>query len=225
MLAATSNQAINSTESTQQLSVLRKDFISLLSLLYGSVTKVSLVLKPSSPTYSASVTPLNDVSNQIAGLSHCIQLFDPTRHGASFIREIESTYRDVVSSVQSLAQIFLYFVLDTSGPSTSSGTSGEGYLVTTGAIHARIEQARGPVGVSADNASAVCKIWNLNQECLEDGLRELAETIEDQGSSSTDDEDEDDGWNELGIGSGEKMSSAEFERSKKVSKLYRSSWN
>ncbi|KAG5641286.1 hypothetical protein DXG03_005577 [Asterophora parasitica] len=195
-------------------SVLYKDFISILSLLHGSTTKLSLALKPASPTYSASLTPLKDISEQISAAAHCVHLFEPT-HGLTFIQEITLVTKDVIQSVKSLLQTFID--VEASGNRTSTGKAGDEYLVRVGAIHDIINNARS--GLSKDNIASVQKKLAQDHESLEDGLHEVGEMVSDHDSAdrTPDDEwDDDDGWGELGIDSKKRMDADELERARKV---------
>lgn len=76
-------------------------------------------------------------------------------------------------------------------------------------MHDLIDKARGPEGLSANNVSAVHKLWLSDQASLVDGCEEL-----DQMMDATPTEF-DDGWDELGLGT-ERLSVTEIERAKKV---------
>ncbi|KAI0093499.1 hypothetical protein BDY19DRAFT_1039192 [Irpex rosettiformis] len=78
-LCSASKAALGQSESPQQsiptLAVLRKDFTSILTLLYTLTTKVSLTLRASEAAYSAAVPPLKDTAkHNIKGdINTCIQ--------------------------------------------------------------------------------------------------------------------------------------------------------
>ena len=195
---------------------LLRDFTSLLSLLHGSTTKVALTLRPSSPTYSASLLPLRDISIHTSALGHCASLFNSSIHGATLVREVVTVVEDVVESIRSFIRIFLPLENDTA----KSRSAGEEYLIRVGTVHDVIDKARGPNGLSRDNATAVRKRWSTDGASLEDCLRELSEMIdgeESRSESSGEDDSFDDGWDELGIQSGDKMSPKELERAKTAS--------
>ena len=202
------------SQTHQELPVLRKDLLSLLSLLDHSTTKLALALKPSDPTYSASLTPIKDIVSQISALAQCAHHLDRAAHGATLVREIVSVVKDVINSVKSLVQTFR--VLDQPGLTSE-------YLVKVGTVHDIIDKARSTNGISESNVIAVRKKWVEDNASLEDGLREVNEMIrsaEDANITSPDNCDdefmENDGWDELGLGSSKKMEKSELDRSKKV---------
>ncbi|KAF5380978.1 hypothetical protein D9615_003953 [Tricholomella constricta] len=201
------------------LSVLRNDFTSILSLLHGSTTKLSLALNPASPTYSASLTPLKDISEQISAVSHCVRLLDHN-HGLSLNQEFTSVANDVIQSVRSLLQTFLD--IETSGNRTSTGKAGDKYMIRIGTVHEIINNARS--GLSKDNLASVQKKLAQDHDSLEDGLQEVGEMVTDHGSaieSADGDGWDDDGWGELGMDSRRRMDSDELERAKKVHAILR----
>jgi hypothetical protein len=213
----TDHSSSSSRPPSVELPVLRKDLLSLLSLLHASTTKLSLALKPSSPSYTASLAPLKDISDHVSVLSHCINLFDPTTHGATIIREAVFLIKDVIEAIRALLQTFLN--IEANGTDVSTGQAGDEYMVRTGAVHDLIDKARVSNGLSKDNFVAARKKWTQDQCSLEDGLREVGEMVEDAESSDRDDEEEfgdDDGWGEMGLGPGKKMDKDELERTKKV---------
>ncbi|KAI3610864.1 hypothetical protein WG66_007027 [Moniliophthora roreri] len=191
------------------LAIIHKDFTSLLSLIYSSTTKLALVMNPSSPTYPATVTPLNDLSKHISAVSYCSKLVDPNEHGATISQEIADVASSVTDALNSLVKTFLE--TEALGEHAGSGD----YMVKTGSVHDLIEAARSSNGLSKDNLSAVRKKWTEDTEPLEDGTRELKELIESAGDEGFGDED--DGWDELGLGGTEPLSSEEAERASKAS--------
>ncbi|KAG5342746.1 hypothetical protein C0989_008695 [Termitomyces sp. Mn162] len=200
------------------LPTLRTDFISLLSLIYAATTKLSLALKPSSPTYSASIIPLQDISDKVTALCHCVRLFGP-KHGSTLTREIISVARDLIVSVKALLQTFLD--AEEIQRARSTGKAGDEYLVRTGAVHEIINHARS--GLSHDNAAAVQKVLAQNHASLDDGLQEVDGMITTQSSADNAPAGdwEDDGWSELGMDSRTPMTSEELERTKKVHAMLR----
>jgi hypothetical protein len=197
-------------------SLLHKDFLSLLSLIYASTTKLSFALKPSSPSHKAALEPLKDLSDSVASLPHCVCLIK-THNGKTLAAEANTIAKDVLEALNSLVQTFIVI------NSSSSGEAGSEYLIRTGAVHEIIDKARSPDGLSGSNLAAVTKILKRNQESLDDGLAEVRETMENAESSEdgtgegqSEDEDFDDGWAELGISSKTMPSATELERIKKV---------
>lgn len=200
------------------LSLLHKDFLSLLSLIYTSTTKLSLVMKPSSPSYNAALEPLKELSDRVASLPHCVRLLQAD-HGKTLAAEANGIAKDVLEAIKALIQTFI--TIDSEG-SCSRGDAGDEYLVRTGAVHDVIDKARGQNGFSGNNLVAVRKIWNRNQESLDDGVNEVRETMDNTGKVEDDAEDKDDfddGWEELGFSSNVKPSPVELERIKKVKSL------
>ena len=174
--------------------VVRADFLALLDLISHNSTKAALALKPGSPAYAAAVAPLTEIAARITAISHCVRLFDPA-HGRALSNEATSLARQVIEAVRSLAQTL--------------ATTGDDYLVRTAAVHDLIDKARGPDGLSADNVSAVRKLWLSDQASLIDGYEELVQVVD---ATPT---EQDDGWDELGLGT-ESLSATEIERAKKV---------
>lgn len=180
---------------------LRKDFLSLLSLMHASSTKVALALKPSSPQYKAALTPLKDLSNNVAALIHSIRLMRRDQ-SATILKEYTSLVQNVIGAVESLVQMFL-----------DSSTATEEYLVRTGTIHDLIDMARKPGGLSMTNRDAVRKRWLQNHESIVDGAEEIQQVCSPKDTEG--DYFIDDGWEELGINS-TKLSLSELDRTEKV---------
>ena len=181
---------------------LRKDFLSLLSLIHASSTKVALALKPSSPQYKAALTPLKDLSNNVAALIHSIRLMRRDQ-SATIMKEYTSLVQNVIGAVESLAQMFL----------GSTVTATEEYLVRTGTIHDLIDMARKPGGLSMTSRDAVRKRWLQNHESISDGAEEIQQICSPKDTEG--DDLIDDGWGELGINSIE-LSPSELDRTEKV---------
>ncbi|KAF9451025.1 hypothetical protein P691DRAFT_773412 [Macrolepiota fuliginosa MF-IS2] len=204
------------------LPLLHKDFLSLLSLLYASTTKLSLVLKPSSPSYTAALEPLKELSDRVAALPHCVQLLQ-TNHGKTLAAEANAITKDVLEAIKSLVQTFITI---NAGGSASSGAAGDEYLMRTGTVHDVIDGARGQDGFSGNNLVAIKKVWKRNQESLDDGIREVHEIMEDAEKTGDElaegvEDDFDDGWAELGISPNAKPSATELERIKKIYAIVR----
>ena len=207
---------------SHSLSVLRKDFLSLLTLIYTTSTKVALTLRPSEPAYSASLTPVQELTKHISSLTTCATLFD--EHGLTLAKEVRQSAQDVCEAVRGLSQTFITITENpgNEGASTSSG-AGEDYLVRTGAIHEIVENIKKEL--SEDNVAAVRKKYAVEVGLLEDTVKEVAEMIEDsEGDGDSEDEDDEgfededfeDEFAELGLGPTKKLSAAEIERAKKV---------
>ncbi|EAU88543.1 hypothetical protein CC1G_04249 [Coprinopsis cinerea okayama7 len=190
------------------LNVIHKDFLALLSLLYASTTKIALCLKPSSPTYSASITPLKDQTTHVGNLSQNVRLVRK-EHGLTLLNEFKSVAKTVINPLKQLAQVFL-------DHANGEKVNDDAYLSKTGEVHHAIDKARSsPGGLSSSNHIAVKKAWGLHQGSLIDAMDELKELSESEGSPGSTD-DIDDGWDELGIDAPSKMSAEELGRLKKV---------
>ena len=126
------------------------------------------------------------------------------------MREVASTAEDVIESVRALLQSFL------ANETHNAEPSGNEYLVRIGAVHDRITKARAPGGVSADNLASVRKKWEEDHVAMVDGLHELDEMIKHAQGSGNEEDLENDGWDELGLQSSQKMDQTELERAKKV---------
>ncbi|KAJ6502551.1 hypothetical protein C8R45DRAFT_924883 [Mycena sanguinolenta] len=199
---------------SESLKVLHKDLVSLTSLLYAATTKLSLALKPSNPTYSASLTPLKDLADNLSALFHCSNLFIPEVHGATLVREVQTLVRDAIESIKALVQTFLD--IETSDSRQGSGQAGDEYMVRTATVHNVLASAR---VLSSNNLRAVRKRWSEDAASLDDGFREAADMIEEAESTEDDFDDGeefDDGWGDIGIGKSQKLNSEELDRSKKV---------
>ncbi|KAJ3725955.1 hypothetical protein C8R42DRAFT_422190 [Lentinula raphanica] len=205
--------SISNPEPTEEdpppLPVLHKDLLSLLSLVYGSTTKISLALKPSSPTYSACLFTLKELSERIAAISHCVNMFNTSAHGSVLVKTVKVVAIEVIESVQDLA--ILFFEIEGSGERSRSG---DDYLVKTGAVHSIIDLARREDGLPRDNLTAVRRHWSKDTGGLEDGIKEVGEMIEDAQSDK--DFDFEDGWEELGIEPSKPLTGQEMEVAKKV---------
>ncbi|KAL1717528.1 hypothetical protein EV715DRAFT_274220 [Schizophyllum commune] len=200
------------------LATIQNDLRSILSMLHHSTTKFALAM--SQQEHSATLSPLKDIAVQIPTLLHCVSLFDADVVGKTLAQEVRIVATDVTTSTAALLQSFV----KGEGPA-SAGSDSKEYLFRTGSVHEIIDAARGVQGISADNTAAVKKKWVENQAPLEDGIKELAESIEDAKSEiaeEKDDEDDfDDGWNELGISSNDKMGPDELARAEKGHVLLR----
>ncbi|KAJ7685160.1 hypothetical protein DFH06DRAFT_1264492 [Mycena polygramma] len=220
LVLETCNAALDSPPpqaSPESLPVLHKDLLSLVSLLYAATTKVSLALKPSSPTYSASLAPLKDLADHVSALFHCASLFVPDAHGATLVREVHSLVKDAIEAIRALVQTFL--AIETSGSRQSSGHAGDEYMVRTATVHNILDNAR---ALSANNLLATRKRWAQDAASLDDGFQEVADMVdEEEGTDEDEDEMFDDGWGEIGIGKSQKMNAEELNRTKQVHGILR----
>lgn len=195
------------------INVLRNDFLSLLTLIYTSSTKISLTLRPSEPAYSASKSPIQDITTHVSSLTTCATLFDP--HGKVLAEAVRRSATEVCQSVLAFAQGFLSITNE--ADSSSSSQSKEDYLVRTGTVHECIEKIRKSLPES--NAGAVKNLWLQDRAMLDDSFAEVNTMIEEGGDGYESDEgfgDDDDLLDELGLGTTKSLSSIEIERVKKV---------
>ncbi|TFK29936.1 hypothetical protein FA15DRAFT_630677 [Coprinopsis marcescibilis] len=184
------------------LNAIHRDFLSLLSLIYTSTTKIALCLKPSKPVYSASIAPLNDLTKNVGNLSQNVRLIT-AKHGMTLLKEYKSVATGVIGPLAQLAKALLQ-------NATSSGppTSDESIVRRAAEVHHAIDKGR---GLSASNHVAIRSIWKMDQASLGDAMNELNEmsTPDPNGYS-----DFDDGWDELGIEPSKEMTLTELERLK-----------
>ncbi|KAI0664617.1 Grap2 and cyclin-D-interacting-domain-containing protein [Cubamyces menziesii] len=204
-----SSTQISLLSSPPSSAILHKDFQSLLTLIYTSTTKLTLVLRPSAPAPKAALGPINDLGTSITSLATCATLFD--LYGSTLSSYARRASREICDSVISLANTFVE-------------DSGDEYLVRTGTVHDLIEKARRELPV--DNLAAVKMQWKADRGMLEDSLNDINAMIEDAGDEGDDDLegerfDDDDELDELGFGPSKKLSDVELERVKKVQPLVR----
>lgn len=194
------------------LSILRKDLIALLSLVYSQITKLALSLKPASPAYSASVAPAEDLSKHINAVATCTTLFNADVNGSTLVTQVRSTTREIIEAVD----LFLQTVIATLGSDGSvQGQGKDVYLIRTGAVHELIEQARGPDGIPDSNVVAVKRRWVEDHRMLKDALQEFEDMMQPSMGDVLED-DFGDGWDELGLGK-EPLTLEELGRVKAVS--------
>ncbi|KAF9227929.1 hypothetical protein BS17DRAFT_774506 [Gyrodon lividus] len=212
-----------SVPTTTDLSVILKDLDALLALIYNLTTKLSLALKPSSPTYSASLPLLQDLAKHISGAVHCTSLLQENLHGATLIRNVSNHVKEIIEAFRALIQTFLNHAAR--GPQIAdSGVSGEEYLVRTGTLHDLITKARRPSGIPKNNQSAVYQFWKSDKESLEDNFQEVDRIIKEaerEGNGDDGSDNFDDGWDELGLGDSPKMDKNELARAKNVHQILR----
>ncbi|PPQ71970.1 hypothetical protein CVT24_008187, partial [Panaeolus cyanescens] len=190
-------------QSSTVFATLRTDFLSILALLHAATTKVTLSLKPGSPQYKASLTPLKDLSNNVAALVHSIRLMQLTQ-AKTILNEYESVAKSAIRAIDS----FICTV--------SSSTSSDDCLRKAGEIHELIDHARKPGSLSPDNQAAVLKKWSQDHDSLKDGFEELNELCQPEDAK---DDLEDDGWDELGFESNQKLSEEELARAVNIQTL------
>jgi hypothetical protein len=209
------------------LSSLRTDFISLLSLIYSNTTKLSIALNPSTPTYSAALTPLKDLITHSSTLASNASSFLPNVHGHALTAEIHSTTKCVLTALQELAHAHLSLLAHPASKTdavaasrSSSEDKRDAYLAKTAVVHELITQAKAedhPQGLSRTNLIAVRRRWREHSEIIADA----AATLETEISSANDEDDGDyfdDGWDDpdLGLTMPGKLSPEQVELAKTV---------
>ncbi|KAF8636736.1 hypothetical protein AX17_003539 [Amanita inopinata Kibby_2008] len=116
---------------------------------------------------------------------------------------------------------------ESSNARSSSGQAGNDYMIRTATVHDLIDRARSTDGLSPDNLAAVSKLWRRDKESLDDGVNELSDMIQRAPSSlgpdqiaDTDDDDDGDGWDELGLET-KALTAPEVEQAKKTHVILR----
>lgn len=185
------------------LDILRKDYLSILTLIYTNTTKASLVLRPS-PAYKASLAPLQELTKYVSSLTTCTRLFDA--HGLTLTKETRRHSIDLLEHVRALAHTLRQ----------QDDLSSKEYLIRTGAVHDAVEQIRKEP--PADNRAAIQRRLASDRDMLADCLEEVQEITKEGGGEEDelDDWDNEDGLEELGLGSSKPLSEAERLRAKRV---------
>ncbi|KAI0682442.1 hypothetical protein BC835DRAFT_883396 [Cytidiella melzeri] len=207
------DQTHSQNASAPEFSVLRKDLLSILTLIYTLTTKVSLTLRASEAAHGASLAPLQDLIKYISSLTTCSTLFDP--HGRTLAEDVRKGAQDVLENLKVFARAFTDIV-------EQGEASREDYLVKTGAVHDAIDHFRR--NLPEDNAASVRSRWSKDREMLEDSLAEVGEMVESDGAGDVGDDSDDevsDEWDELGLGSVKTMTPQELDRTKKVHPMLR----
>lgn len=172
----------NVDTTTPELAVLRKDYVSLMTMLYNAVTKIALALRPGQadgPAYQAALQPIADLGSATVALSACTTFFSAATHGSALCTRARQLATDVLRAVQQLA----------AGLEDEDGAT---LYVRTGAVHEAIDRARAQL--PASELDAVRATFIANQACLDDGLPEVQGLIDGDGDDA---EQDSDGWGEL----------------------------
>jgi hypothetical protein len=187
---------------------LHQDLLSLLSLVYTAVTKISLALRPTDPSWTASLAPLKELTAYVAALMICASRFTSTVHGSALREDVVSSVKHVICGIEELAGVFVNQAL-------GSGNT-QDYLLRTAEVHELIESAK---SVPQNNAGAVKTRLSSDINALEDAWREVGEMAVEHDaegeSSDIDYEIDDDGWAGLGM-TAAKMDRNERERTQNV---------
>ncbi|TCD60542.1 Pre-mRNA-splicing factor slt11 [Steccherinum ochraceum] len=215
---APSSSDITSSAPIYPLQILQKDFLSLLTLVYTTSTKVSLTLcAGKQPAYTAALPVIQEFVTHVQSLTTNATLFD--EHGLTLAQDVRRFAGEVCEVVHNFAATL-------SSPSVLEGEKKEEkeYLMKTGAVHETVERVRKEL--PEDNLGAVRKRWSVDKGMLQDTLEDVDGMIEDADGGDEDedegfgsDEDED-GLEELGFTS-KKLSKEEVERVKKIQPLVR----
>ncbi|EKM55503.1 uncharacterized protein PHACADRAFT_95478, partial [Phanerochaete carnosa HHB-10118-sp] len=185
------------------LDLLRKDYLSILTLIYTNTTKASLVLRPS-PAYKASLAPLQELTKYVSSLATCTTLFDA--HGLILTKEVRRHSNDLLEHVRVFAQTL----------QQQDDLSSKEYLIRAGAVHDAVEQIR--KALPADNRAAVQGRLSSDRDILTDCLGEVQEMVKEGcgEEGELDDWVDEDGLEELGLGTSKPLSEAECLRAKRV---------
>jgi hypothetical protein len=193
------------------LSALRADFFSILSVIYSNTTKLSIALNPASPTYSAALTPLKDLTTYSPTLASNASSFLPNVHGRALTTEVHSTARGVFTALQELVHVHLSLLANPASKdddavavsiSVSRNENGT-YLAKTAIVHELITRAKAekhPRGLSKTNLIAVRKRWREHSEIIADAVETLEAEASPSGGDDDDEEDFDDGWDDPDLG-------------------------
>ncbi|KAG8823516.1 hypothetical protein FRC17_009305 [Serendipita sp. 399] len=161
------------------LETLRKDFISVVSLIYNHTTRLWLALGKQPPTPAAILPTLQDLSKHISTLYGCALAFRDV-YGKSFVSEARRSTVGVLVALQHLLQDYI------------EGKKGDNSMRKTAAVHESCDHAR---NLSLDAREAVWKEWKIDNEAIKDAMRELKELL---STGETGDKEEiSDGWDEL----------------------------
>ena len=187
------------------------DFLSLLSLIYHITTKLALALNPTEPTFSAAISPLDDLVVYTNAITSCASLFTTT-FGSTLRNEVVGLTLDVLQATKGFID---HCVLITGG-ATPPLKLKPTHLYLTGSVHELIDHSRGSAGgLSRNNLEAVRKKWSQDRSVLEDGYRELSEILTSGGTD--DDPFGDDSDDEHGLVlESPPLTVKEAERAKKV---------
>jgi hypothetical protein len=175
--------------------VLRKDFISVISLIHSHSTRLWIALGKQPPTPSAASATLDELSKHICSLYGCTLAFTQDS-GPTFIAEARAAATGVLLALQGLLQEY------------SSGSDGGDSMQKTGALHEACDSAR---NISLDEREAALKVWKQDGEMVKDAIKELdgiLNPLDDAGSEGLSD-----GWGEL---LGEEVGSTELSEEDRV---------
>lgn len=196
--ALKSDTAKSGLEGEPTIDVVRKDLISIISLIYSYSTRVWIALGKQPPTPSAAVPTLQDITKHIRSLYGCTLVFRDLQ-GKTFAAEVQTSAMDILSAMQVLLKGY------------SDQRHGEEMMRKTASLHEACERGR---NLSVDNREAVLRIWKQDNEALKDAIKELNALLSPESA----DADVPDGWDDL-LGEdagGTELSEAEINTIKKV---------
>ncbi|KZP01109.1 hypothetical protein CALVIDRAFT_123316 [Calocera viscosa TUFC12733] len=220
-LRAPISQTSRPTGELPALTVLRTDFISLLSLLHNRVLSLSLALKPP-VTPPAVAKVLEDLNADLGRFTNCALSIDDEIHGDEMRKQMRWGAEEVIEGVQR--------TVDTAAEAVTAGALGKEDdkrdLLPVASLLSTIEKLKETL--PKDNKAAIIRRWQADTAALEDGVRETREMIDEgdvrerKGPQRDVDDDEaetedEGGWDELGDGFGyQELSGDELERAKTV---------
>ena len=158
---------------------------------------------------------LKDISSQVDSLASCTRYIDGERDGHTLTKEIRWNTEEVIRAMKALLELFV----DTFSNDKDTGSN---YLAQTGIVHEAIERAK---LVPSSERDAVRKRWEANLSGLDDGVKEVAQMIDDFNTEDpeelnmdslklTDGDDEDEDWDEFDFRPSKKSRPTEEELSR-----------
>ena len=153
-------------------------------MIHHTITKLALALDPTEPTFSAAISPLDDLAKHINAITTCASLFTAT-FGSTLRTEVVGLTSDVLQATKGFIDHCVLITSSVTPPPKLKATR----LYLTGSLHELIDNSRGADGLSKNNLQAIRKKWVQDRSVLEDGYRELSELL-------TSDETGDDSFNE-----------------------------
>ena len=166
-----------SSASEPDLSKIHADLLSLLSLIHHIITKLALALNPTEPTFSAAISPLDDLTKHVNAITICASLFTAT-FGSTLRTEVVGLTSDVLQATREFVDHCILIASDITPPPKLKAT----HLYLTGSLHELIDHNRGADSLSKNNLQAVRKKWAQDKSVLEDGYHELSELLAFDGT-------------------------------------------
>ena len=176
MKALKSNTAKSGLETEASIEVVRKDLISIISLIYSYSTRLWIALGKQPPTPSAAIPTLQDITNHVRSLYGCA-IFFRDMEGKTLAAEVHTSATEILLAMQVLLEGY------------SAQERGENLMRKTGALHEACERGK---NLSVDNREAVLKIWKQDGDAVKDAIKELNALLNPQPADG-----DLDGWDEL----------------------------